>query len=306
MGIPRPVARLLMEEGRRRPFGGRVLQLGRSYVYLTWSELERWARRDGFALRADLPVKLSHEPSLARLGCLSDETFFRALGFDEVESCDLYAAERPTWKLDLNRPIPDELEGRFDVVLDPGSIVHLFDQRQAFRNLARLTKTGGRVIHGTDPSTNNVDIGFYMVSPTLYADLYPANGWKLESLLLCLYEPLWAGGIFAPPVWDAYRYEPGSVDHLRFGGFGSRAAAVWAVATKLAGAGMEVLPVQGSYRRMYGEPAAAEPPPADELPLEAAARPAAPGSAAALRVKRWTRRLRRLLSPRLPPLHGRY
>jgi hypothetical protein len=69
---------------------------------------------------------------------------------------------------------------------------------------------------------------------------------------------------------------------------------------------MEVLPVQGSYRRMYGEPAAAEPPPADELPLEAAARPAAPGSAAALRVKRWTRRLRRLLSPRLPPLHGRY
>lgn len=296
-----------MEEGRRRPFGGRVLQLGRSYVYLDWRELERWARRDGFPLRTDVAVTLSHEPSLARLGCLSDETFFRALGFDEVESCDLYAAERPTWKLDLNRPIPDELEGRFDVVLDPGSIVHLFDQRQAFRNLARLTKTDGRVIHGTDPSTNNVDIGFYMVSPTLYADLYPANGWKLESLLLCLYEPLWAGGLFVPPVWEAYRYEPGAVDHLRFGGFGRRAAAVWAVATKLAGAGMEVLPVQGNYRRMYGEPAAVELPPAEEAPIEAvtgdaAARP----SAAALRLKRWTRGLRRLLPPRLPPRHGRY
>ena len=208
---------------------------------------------------------------------------------------------------DLNRPIPDELEGRFDVVLDPGSIVHLFDQRQAFRNLARLTKTGGRVIHGTDPSTNNVDIGFYMVSPTLYADLYPANGWKLESLLLCLYEPLWAAGLFVPPVWDAHRYVPGALDHLRFGGFDRRAAAVWAVATKLAGAGMEVLPVQGNYGRLYGEPAAVEPPSAEEGPIEAvtgdaAARP----SPTALRLKRWARRLRRLLPPRLPPLHGRY
>lgn len=296
-----------MEEGRRRPFGGRILQLGRSYVYLSWDELERWARRDGFRLRTDVPVTLSHEPALARLACLSDETFFRALGFDEVESCDLYAAERPTWRLDLNRPIPDELEGRFDVVLDPGSLVHLFDQRQAFRNLARLTKTDGRVIHGTDPSTNNVDIGFYMVSPTLFADLYPANGWRLESLLLCLYEPLWVDGLFVPPVWEARRYEPGVVDHLRFGGFGGRAAAVWAVATKLAGAGMEVLPVQGSYRRMYGEPVAAEPAAIVEEPREggASANTARP-SAARLLWKRWTRRLRRRLPARLPPLHGRY
>jgi SAM-dependent methyltransferase len=300
VGIPRPVARLLMEEGRQRPFSGRLLQLGRGYVYLTWDELAAWARRDGFALRRDVEVTLSHEPGLAALGCLSDETFFRALGFDEVESCDLFAAESPTWQFDFNLPIPDELAGRFDVVLDPGSLVHLFDQRQAFRNLARLVREGGRVIHGTDPSSNNVDVGFYMLSPTLFADLYPANGWRLEELLFCLYEPLWHRGRFVPPVWDAWRYAPGIFDHLRWQGFGARPAAVWAVATRLPGAGMEILPVQGSYRRMYegASPAVAAPPVATAAPPREL-----PG---ALALKRAARRLRRLGGTRLPPRHGRY
>lgn len=290
-----------MEEGRRRPFGGRLLQLGRSYVYLTWAELVEWARRDRFALRKDVAVTLSHEPALARSGCLSDETFFRALGFDEVESCDLYAAERPTWQFDLNLPIPEHLAGRFDAVLDPGSIVHLFDQRQAFRNLASLVREGGRIVHGTDPSTHNVDVGFYMLSPTLFADLYPANGWRLDSLLFCLYEPLWIDGRFEPPLWEAYRYEPGALDLLRFEGFGARSAAVWAVATKVPGAGMDLLPVQGSYRRMYGEPTAAP-------PIETTGEALGAGQGASWlrrRAKRWSRRVRRLLSPQLPPLHRR-
>lgn len=285
---------MLMEEGRQRPFAGRLLQLGRGSVYLTWDELDHWARRDRFPLRRDVEVRLSHDSALARLGCLSDETFFRALGFDEVESCDLFPAESPTWQFDFNLPIPDELRGRYDVVLDPGSLVHLFDQRQAFRNLAALLREGGRVIHGTDPSSGNLDIGFWMVSPTLYADLYPANGWRLEELQVCLYEPLWHDGRFVPPVWDVYRYRPGALDHLRWEGLGGRSAAVWVVATRLPGAGMDTLPVQGSYQRMYAE---VDPAPATGSPTR---RPLP------LAIKRWTRRLRRLLPRPLPPRAARY
>jgi hypothetical protein len=245
MGIPRPVVRLLFEEGRRRPFTGSVLQLGRCFVYLTWPEMKRWARRDGFALREDVEVEPSHDPRLARRGCISDRTFFRALGFDRVESLDVFLDEEPTFRHDLNRPIPEELAGRYDVVFDPGSLVHVFDQRQAWTNLARLVAPGGRAIHGGTPSSNHLDIGLYMFSPMLFADFYAANGWSQEALAVCEFEPLWFRGRFRPPSWWVRDYLPGVLDTFRLGGLGRRPLAIWAVATKGDGATVDRVPQQG-------------------------------------------------------------
>ena len=125
MGIPRGTARLLLEEHHRRPFSGSVLQFGRSSIYFTFSDLQDWARRHRVEL-ADIAgeVRLSHDPRLARQGCIDDHTFFRALGFETVESCDISDWEEAEHVFDLNHPIPDELEGRFDTVLDPGSSLH--------------------------------------------------------------------------------------------------------------------------------------------------------------------------------------
>jgi hypothetical protein len=245
MGIPRPIVRLLFEEGARRPFSGSVLQLGRCYIYVTWPEMVRWARRDGFRLREDVEVEPSHDARLARRGCISDRTFFRALGFDRVESLDVFIDEAPTYRHDLNQEIPAELEGRFDVVFDPGSMVHVFDQRQAWTNLARLVAPGGRAIHGGSPSTNHVDIGLYMFSPMLFADFYAANDWRQDALALCEFEPLWFRGRFRPPLWWVRDYEPGAFDAFRLGGFGRRPLAIWAVATKIAGATTDRVPQQG-------------------------------------------------------------
>jgi len=312
MGIPRPVARLLFEEGRRRPFGGSVIQLGRCAVFLRWDELLKWARRDGFALREDVPIELSHLPQLARLGCLSDRTFFRALGFETVESLDLLGDERPTYIQDLNQPVPAELEGRFDVVFDTGTMVHVFDQKTAFRNLARMIKPGGRVIHGTAPSSNHVDIGFYMFSPTLFADFYTANRWQIDSLKLCEFVPLWYRGRFDPPVWKVRQYEPGSLDEFRLGGLDWRPRSVWAVATKIQGAGGDVSPIQGSYRAAHEASAdrggaIAFPPPDDTGPAADAPAPPLPAKATdwALRTLKRVRRLLRRPFRRLPPVVAR-
>jgi SAM-dependent methyltransferase len=300
VGIPRPVARLLFEEGRRRPFGGSVLQLGRCAVYLTWDELASWARRDGFRL-AQVPFEPSHDPALARLGCVSDRTFFGALGFERVESLDLLADERPTFVHDLNGPLPAELEGRFDVVFDTGTLIHVFDQRAAFANLGRALRQDGRAIHNV-PSTNHVDVGLYMHSPQLFADFYAANGWRLETLRFCEFEPLWFRGRFVPPRWRAYDYRPGALDRLGIGGWGARPAATWAVATRVAGATVDRVPLQGASR-----PAA---PATGDAP---SARPragpeAGPGALDPLLrgLKRLRRRLPRATSGRRPPLAGDY
>ena len=299
MGIPRPVARLLFEEGRRRPFAGSVLELGRCYVYLTREELGHWARRDGFRLAVGAPEELSHDPALAARGCLSDRAFFGALGFERVESLDLLADEAPTHVHDLNQPLPKGLAGRFDVVFDTGTLIHVFDQRAAFRNLGLAVREGGRAIHYV-PSTNHVDVGLYMHSPQLFADFYAANGWRVETLRFCEFEPLWWRGRFEPPLWLAWDYAPGALDTLGIGGFGSRPAATWVVATKLPGASTDRTPLQGCSRPPAPAPArsAGPPPAAGSLP--------APLEAAARLIKRWRRRLGRLAAGPRPRLAGRY
>ena len=62
MGIPRGSARLILEESKREPFGGTVLQFGRSTVYFTHDDLRTWAELHGVQLR-DVETALSHDPS---------------------------------------------------------------------------------------------------------------------------------------------------------------------------------------------------------------------------------------------------
>ena len=145
MGIPRGSVRLLFDEAKARPFEGTVLQLGRSSVYFTEAELERWAVTDGFALKSAPATNepLSHDPRLAALGCMDDRTLFRRLGFDQVESCDINDWEGADHILDLNKPVPAELEGRFDAVFETGTIVQIFDLPQVLDNLSKLIKPGG-------------------------------------------------------------------------------------------------------------------------------------------------------------------
>lgn len=324
MGIPRGTARLLLEEAKRRPFAGALLQLGRSSVYFTQRELERWARRHGFELAPVPEVTLSHDPRLARQGCLSDGSFFRQLGFDRVSACDISDWEGADVLADLNRPIPAELAGRFDAVLDTGTTVQVFDLPQVLDNLHRFLKPGGRVIHAAVPSNNHVDLGFYMVSPTLFADFYEANRYRLEYEYLCVYSPYWLRARLETGPWKVYRYTPGSLDHLSYGRYGGLQTAVFAVATRTEDSTGDVPPQLGQYRASWeayrervaagGEAPAGEPPATPGESLGACLRSvinrrldAHPGLHRVYRpLKRVKERLRRLLPPRMPPLVAKY
>lgn len=249
MGIPRGSARLLIEEAKRRPFEGTVLQLGRSTVYFTARDLERWAKRHGFALAAGIPETLSHDPRLAAQGCLSDQTFFRRLGFERVSSCDISEWEGADHIVDLNRPLPPELEGKFDVVFETGTILQIFHLPQVLSNLHRLLRVGGRVIHCGDAANNHVDLGFYQLCPTLFADFYAANHYQVDRHLLCEYFSYWHRGRLYTDRWQVYDYLPGCLDALSFGRYGGHQAVTFLVATKTAESTGDVLPQLGQYRR---------------------------------------------------------
>jgi SAM-dependent methyltransferase len=66
------------------------------------------------------------------------------------------------------------LHEQFDIVVDSGTLEHIFDTRAALMNLGRMLRPGGRAIHMT-PCNNFANHGFFQISPTLLIDYYHAN-----------------------------------------------------------------------------------------------------------------------------------
>jgi SAM-dependent methyltransferase len=170
------------------------------------------------------------------------EALFRGLGFDAVESIDFYDAEKPTHVLDLNRPVPAALHGRYDLVYDGGTTEHCFAAAEALSNALRLARTGGRIIHHL-PLNNWIDHGFYQFSPTLFFDFYGANGCDSLSLLF--------------HFMDRRRESFIAYDTRDFGrlpySFGGRSKVLgFFSARKARDTESIVFPIQGRYRSTFG------------------------------------------------------
>jgi SAM-dependent methyltransferase len=172
---------------------------------------------------------------------LDDTLIFRALGFEELHSLDYSDFEGATHVVDLNQlGLPDQLIGYFDVVLDSGTLEHVFHVPNALANVVSMVKVGGRVIF-LAPSSNHLDHGFYMFSPTFFSDYFAANGFRIEKLYVVRY----SGDMDA--MWEAYEYEPGRWRDLHIGGLDDAPYAIFVVATKTPQATSGVVPQQGYY-----------------------------------------------------------
>lgn len=86
---------------------------------------------------------------------------------------------------DLNYDSQGYLEigrGKYDFVLDVGTLEHCFNIGQAALNMAELVREGGWIIHENPFLMPNH--GFYSLNPTWYADFYEQNGFEVECILL--------------------------------------------------------------------------------------------------------------------------
>ncbi|MEP7356424.1 MAG: hypothetical protein ABI847_04245 [Anaerolineales bacterium] len=85
---------------------------------------------------------------------------------------------------DFNQPIPENLWGRFDAVIEGGSLEHIFNFPVAISNLMRLVKVGGSLFI-TTPANNLCGHGFYQFSPELMFRIFaPENGFELRRVVL--------------------------------------------------------------------------------------------------------------------------
>jgi hypothetical protein len=106
-------------------------------------------------------------------------SFARALGATRVSACDASSYEGAEVTHDLNLPVPPEFEEAHDLVIDGGTLEHVFNFPTAIANCMKMVKTGGHLIIFT-PINNYCGHGFYQFSPELfYRVLSPENGFEV-------------------------------------------------------------------------------------------------------------------------------
>jgi len=136
---------------------GEVLTIGRQWLSLGHDRLESVMGR---------PMARSK---------FADNVFY-ALGASKLVALDASDYEGAGMLHDLN--VPYEGLRQFDCVVDFGSLEHVFDIATAFRTIARLTRTGGAILHVL-PANNLLSHGFWQISADVLLELYcPINGFE--------------------------------------------------------------------------------------------------------------------------------
>ena len=83
--------------------------------------------------------------------------------------------------IDLNNDVPEEFHNKYDWVIDSGTLYCCFDVATVFKNIMKMVKVGGYVFH-TGNLTGFYGRGYYSLSPALYSEIYPINGFEVKLI----------------------------------------------------------------------------------------------------------------------------
>lgn len=180
--------------------------------------------QEGF-LMVGLPyIEGHHIPSDFNFPNLKDLVISH--GLNKVYSVDLFDANAD-YKWDLNHPVPKNFHNSFKVLIDIGTLEHIFDTRQCLENYFRLVTPGGLFVL-TTPVNGFFGHGFHVFNPEALLSALEKNGF------LVLYKKFSTSTgieINDPTL-------PGNI-------------LLWVIARKKKKMGKFIIPQQGYWKNMY-------------------------------------------------------
>ena len=106
------------------------------------------------------------------------------MGAKETISIDASAYEGASLVHDMNVPIGDELKRKFSVVIDGGTLEHIFNFPVAIQNCMQMLDVGGHFFSHT-MANNFMGHGFYQFSPELFYRVFSAeNGFRVHRVVV--------------------------------------------------------------------------------------------------------------------------
>lgn len=161
----------------------RTLMIGRQGLFIEPPALAEIVRQLEFPGAPTAEQLLSEASGFA-------EPLFRLFGATRVDALDYAAYQGASVVHDMNEPIDGSLRGRYSVVVDGGTLEHVFDFPQAVKNCMEMVEVNGHFISIT-VANNFFGHGFYQFSPELFFRvLGPDNGFRVKRMIV--YEEDWS------------------------------------------------------------------------------------------------------------------
>jgi len=153
--------------------------IGRQGLHLSKSELRACFAKSGSKLSSEDAERAFIDASSYA------EPLFKLLGAASIESLDVSAYEGATHVVDFNVPAPAAFANRYSVVVDSGSLEHVFNYPQGLKNAMQMVRLGGHLILIT-PTHSLSGHGFYQLSPEVFfRALGATNGYEAPEVLIC-------------------------------------------------------------------------------------------------------------------------
>ena len=114
-----------------------------------------------------------------------EEMFIDKLNFRNIESLDYSKYEGASIIHNLNKPVVPSM-GKYDFILDGGSIEHVFNIPQALENVIDLLEVDG-VFCSVNGNNNFSGHGMYQFSPELYLSCFTQQyGMQIKEMYLAV------------------------------------------------------------------------------------------------------------------------
>jgi hypothetical protein len=175
MGIDRYFAEFLIAGQESGIDFANVATLGRLNLFVDYRSLRAAFARHGLT-PSDEELKRLRESGYA-------DAFLRRLGARDLATIDASSYEGASIVHDLNLPIDPSLVRRYSVLIDGGTLEHIFDFATAIRNCMDMLKVGGHFFCQT-MANNFLGHGFYQFSPELFYRVFSQeNGFRIVRMI---------------------------------------------------------------------------------------------------------------------------
>ncbi len=177
MGIIRSRAKMMLEAKAQGVDFSSTLTLGRQKNNMTLRELAYLRKSYNIDPHPDSAESLKYRS-------YADFFFSYYLGVKKLSIIDCSDYENADIIHDMNQPIPESLQKSFDVVIDGGTLEHVFNFPTAIKNCMMMVKTGGSIFIFS-MANNHCGHGFYQFSPGLFFRVFDeSNGFEIKSVVL--------------------------------------------------------------------------------------------------------------------------
>jgi len=174
MGIVYSNAALLALARRNNICFDKILTIGHQELHLSQKQLRQFAKCYGFKI----------DPGIFLREKYADKFFEIFLDAKSVTSLDYSDYQQANIVHDMNTPIDPSYHEKFDVVVDGGSLEHIFNFPVAVANCMKMVKKDGSLFIFTT-ANNHTGHGFYQFSPELFFRIFQSeNGFATRYVIL--------------------------------------------------------------------------------------------------------------------------